>query len=361
MQRFELRRDRLGRVLERMERMGQDQLLLASPDSIDYLTGCRIKPLRRLLVLYLRRGEVPVLIYSSVNGDISIGGAESLRYGPTQRPLSALARRVSRGRLGIDPEWSARFLLPFLEARPDVVPVLGADAVLLTRAVKDAEEQERMRAASRMNDAVFEKAFRAFSGERSEIQMSNRMGRLFEEALGRHMGVAMVSYGPNAANPHHAPTEKRPAPGECVLIDSGKALDGYMSDMTRTGFFQRVSRRDQMLHHIVREANLAGIAAVRPGIPGREVDRAARAVIERAGYGPFFVHRTGHGIGMEGQETPSIDGGCALILEPGMCFTVEPGIYLPGRLGIRIEDVVMVTETGAETLNHYTKALQIVG
>lgn len=358
---YSLRQDRLERVWTEMAAMGLDQMVVTSPTSIDYLTGCAIKPFEQLYVLYLRRGEMPALYYSAVNGVRTISGTEDRMYGPQDSPLKELAQSLFSGRLGVDKDWSARFLLPLMEARPDITPVLASAALDRVRMIKDRREQEKMRRASRMDDGVFEKGFRMLTGSLSELQMSNQMGRLFEEAIGRHMGVSMVSYGANAANPHHSPTEKYLAPGECVLIDSGKALNKYMSDMTRTAFFQTVSQEDRELYQIVLEANLAGIQAARAGDPVRSVDRAAREVIEKAGYGPFFIHRTGHGIGMEGHEYPSIDQDCDLILQPGMCFSVEPGIYLPGRVGIRIEDVVMITEEGTEVLNRYTKELQILG
>lgn len=358
---YKLRQDRLNRILDQLERMGLDQMLITSPVSIDYLTGCLVKPFEQLYALYIRRGDCPVLFYSSVNGELAISCVEGRMYGPEADPMAALAKTVAPGKLGIDKEWSARFLLPLMEARTDVSPVLSSSAIDHARMIKDLEEQEKMRQASHMDDGVFEKGFQMISGDCTEIQMSNQMGHLFEEAIGRHMGVSMVSYGANAANPHHRPTEKYLKPGECVLIDSGKALNKYMSDMTRTAFFQKVSCQERDLYQIVLEANLAGIQAAKAGVPVYEVDRAARRVIDRAGYGPFFVHRTGHGIGMEGHEYPSIDQNCKLILQPGMCFSVEPGIYLPGKVGIRIEDLVMITDQGTEVLNHYTKELQIVG
>ncbi|MCJ7837107.1 Xaa-Pro peptidase family protein [Cuneatibacter sp. NSJ-177] len=353
--------ERLNRVLAQMERMGLSQMILSSPYTIDYLTGVWIKPFERMYVLYLRTGEIPVLFYGSVNGSITVQGAETVSCGPMDRPVRMLADRLSPGTVGVDREWSARFLLPLMEYRPDVRLVQGAEAVELVRMVKDPEEQERMRQASRMDDGVFERAFQSITGEETELQLSNRMGHFFEEAIGTHMGVSMVAFGANAANPHHAPGHEKPARGGCILIDSGKALNKYMSDMTRTVFFQEVSQRHRELYQIVREANQAGIETIRPGIDAVEVDRAARKVIEEAGYGPFFVHRVGHGIGREGHEYPSIGGFAGVTLEPGMCFTVEPGIYLSGEVGIRIEDVVLVTKTGVEVLNHYRKDLQVIG
>lgn len=320
-----------------------------------------MKPLERMYVLYIRADEIPVMIYGNVNGTVMVQGAETISYGPKDNPVRILADRLSPGTVGVDREWAARFLLPLMEYRPDIKLILGANAIERVRMVKEPEEQEKMRQASRMDDRVFERGIQSITGEETELELSNRMGRFFEEAIGKHMGVSMVAFGSHAANPHHSPGHKKIERGGCILIDSGKALNKYMSDMTRTVFFREASQRHRDLYQIVREANQAGIEAVRPGITAAEVDKAARRVIEDAGYGPYFVHRVGHGIGLEGHEYPSIDESCDVILEPGMCFSVEPGIYLNGEVGIRIEDVVMVTETGVEVLNYYTKELQVIG
>lgn len=357
---FKLREDRLARVMCELDKLGLDQMIVASPVSIDYLTDYIIKPFEQFYVLYLRAGQTPIMYRSMVNGVVHIEGIDLRDYGPLDRPVEWLASEIKAGKLGIDQEWNARFLLPLLQLRTDIEPVLASEAIERVRVIKDADEMEKMRQASLMDDGVFERGFSMINAERTELQMSNLMGRLFEEAIGKHMGVSMVSYGANAANPHHRPTQKTLQKGECVLIDSGKALNKYMSDMTRTAFLGHVSDRHRDLYNIVLEANLAGIDAARAGEPAGAVDRAARAVIERAGYGEYFIHRVGHGIGLEGHEFPSISSDCDVILQPGMCFSVEPGIYLPGEVGIRIEDIVMVTENGTEVLNHYTKELQVL-
>lgn len=357
---YKLREDRLVRIMRELESLGLEQMVIASPVNIDYLTGYLIKPFEQFYVLYLCSGKLPTLYCSEVNGTVEIEGIDVRTYGPLEEPLAWLASELKSGRLGIDQTWSARFLLPLLQKRSDLVPVLSSAAIEYVRMIKDSEEMAKMRRASLMDDGVFERGFAMIDGERTEVQMSNLMGHLFEKAIGKHMGVSMVSYGINAANPHHQPTEATLKPGECVLIDSGKALDKYMSDMTRTAFYGHVSERHRALYEIVLEANLAGIAAAKESALASAVDHAAREVITKAGFGEYFIHRVGHGIGLEGHEFPSIDAHCDIVLQPGMCFTVEPGIYLPGEIGIRIEDVVMITENGTEVLNQYTKELQII-
>jgi Xaa-Pro dipeptidase len=171
----------------------------------------------------------------------------------------------------------------------------------------------------------------------------------------------IVSGGPNAANPHATPTERKLQRGDLLVVDWGAAFDGYISDLTRTFAVGEVDAECATIHRIVQEANAAGRAASKPGAACAEVDKAARAVIEAAGYGKFFTHRTGHGIGMEGHEDPYMRGDNMQILEVGMAFTVEPGIYLPNRNGVRIEDNVVITETGADCLSDMPREMRVVG
>ena len=163
--------------------------------------------------------------------------------------------------------------------------------------------------------------------------------------------LAYVSAGPNSANPHASPTERKLQKGDLLVVDWGAAYDGYISDLTRTFAVGEVDAEYEKIHKIVQEANAAGRAAGKPGVPCANVDKAARDVIEKAGYGVYFNHRTGHGIGMEGHEEPYMRGDNMQLLEPGMAFTVEPGIYLPGRNGVRIEDNGVITEDGADVLS----------
>jgi Xaa-Pro dipeptidase len=171
----------------------------------------------------------------------------------------------------------------------------------------------------------------------------------------------IVSAGPNSANPHASPSDRKLERGDLLVIDWGAAFDGYISDLTRTFAVGEVDAECATIHRIVQDANAAGRAAAKPGIPCADVDKAARAVIEAAGYGPFFTHRTGHGIGMEGHEEPYMRGDNMQILETGMAFTVEPGIYLPNRNGVRIEDNVVITSSGADVLSSMPREMRVVG
>jgi Xaa-Pro dipeptidase len=170
----------------------------------------------------------------------------------------------------------------------------------------------------------------------------------------------IVSSGPNSANPHAVPSDRKLHNGDLLVVDWGAAVDGYISDLTRTFAVGKVDEEYHKIHQTVLEANAAGRAAAQPGVPCANVDIAARTVIEKAGYGQYFTHRTGHGIGLEPHEDPYMRSGNMKLLEPGMTFTVEPGIYLPGRNGVRIEDNIVITDKGAECLSDMPRKLRVV-
>ncbi len=171
----------------------------------------------------------------------------------------------------------------------------------------------------------------------------------------------IVSGGPHSADPHATPSDRPLQKGDLLVIDWGAASQGYISDLTRTFAIGEIEPEYQRIYELVRLANQAGRAAGRPGIPAGQVDQAARDVIEDSGYGKYFFHRVGHGIGMEAHEPPYMFGENTLILEPGMAYTVEPGIYLPGRGGVRIEDNVVISADGAETLSDLPRELITLG
>ena len=171
----------------------------------------------------------------------------------------------------------------------------------------------------------------------------------------------IVSAGPNSANPHASPSDRKLQGGDLLVVDWGATVDGYISDLTRTFAVGEVEPEFKKIAEIVLRANQAGRAAGRPGVACANVDKAARAVIEQAGYGKYFTHRTGHGIGMEGHEEPYMRGDNMQMLYPGMAYTVEPGIYLPERGGVRIEDNVVVTKDGVDVLSDMPRQLRIVG
>ncbi len=242
--------------------------------------------------------------------------------------------------------------------------MLNADPVMdQLRVVKSAEEIAQIRAAIAISEAALNDVIADIQPGISEREIANR---LLMAQLNRGGGPVpfepLVQSGPNAADPHGAPGDRLIRSGEMLLIDFGTTSGGYASDITRTFMVgESPPEHFREVYEAVKAANAAGRAAAKPGVPCQVVDQATRAVIEEAGFGAYFTHRTGHGLGLGAHESPSVDKSNQTPLEPGMVFTVEPGIYIPGEIGVRIEDDVLITDDGAESLTNYPRDLTVVG
>jgi Xaa-Pro dipeptidase len=239
----------------------------------------------------------------------------------------------------------------------------ASDVLAGLRLRKEQAEIEAMRRAVKIAQNALEATIPLIKTGMTEKELSAELVvQLLKHGSDPEMPFApIVSGGPNAANPHASPSDRKLQTGDLLVVDWGATYDGYISDLTRTFAVGEVDEEWQKIHRIVQEANAAGRAAAKPGAPCAGVDKAARNVIEKAGYGTYFTHRTGHGIGMEGHEEPYMRGDNMQRLEPGMAFTVEPGIYLPNRNGVRIEDNVVITETGADVLSDMPREIRKVG
>ena len=239
----------------------------------------------------------------------------------------------------------------------------ASEALSALRLRKDQAEIEAMRRAVKIAQDALEATIPLIKMGMTEKELSSELVvQLLKHGSEPEMPFApIVSGGPNSANPHASPTERKLQAGDLLVVDWGATYDGYISDLTRTFAVGEVDEEYEKIHKVVQAANAAGRAAARPGVPCAAVDQAAREVIENAGYGQYFTHRTGHGIGMEGHEEPYMRGDNMQLLEPGMAFTVEPGIYLPDRNGVRIEDNVVITETGTDVLSDMSREIRTVG
>ena len=265
------------------------------------------------------------------------------------------------GRLGVDKVWPSQFIIRLMEALPGLTPALGSAPVDEARMCKDAEEIARMRESSRMNDEALRRTLGQLREGMTELELQDAYLRNAKEVGGEGGSFTPITcFGANCAEPHHDNDGTRLKRGDSVILDVGLMHRRYASDMTRTAFFGFATDEQKRVYDVCRRANEAGRAAVRPGLPMCEFDRAARRVIEDAGYGKYFIHRTGHGIGLEVHEHPDNSSTSQTIARPGMCFSVEPGIYLPGSFGVRVEDLVVVTEDGCETLNALPRDLLIL-
>jgi Xaa-Pro dipeptidase len=264
-------------------------------------------------------------------------------------------------RAGVEPECLRLLEMRLLDA---AIPGLRlADAAVMSdlRMHKDAEEVACMRTAIAIAQAGLTAALPLIKIGMTEKELSAEIGAQVRRAGGEGPSDPMVESGPNSANPHASVSDRKLCAGDLLVIDFGARFHGYCADITRTFAVGDVEAEFEKIVSIAGQANAAGRAVVRPGLPAGEVDRAARAVIEQAGYGPYFTHRTGHGLGSEPHEEPYIFAENRLPLEPGMVFTVEPGIYLPERGGARVEDDVLVTADGAESLSDMPRELVRVG
>jgi Xaa-Pro aminopeptidase len=228
------------------------------------------------------------------------------------------------------------------------------------RAVKDEHELGALRRAGRAADETFRQILAMPFQGRAEEEIAHELADLLVRNGHERADFTIVASGPNAASPHHEPGGRTILPHDAVVMDFGGELAGYLSDTTRTVVVTELPDGFEQAYAAVQEAQAAAVDAVRPGLEAQEIDRAARTIIDAAGFGERFIHRTGHGIGLELHEPPYMVEGDRTVLEPGMTFSVEPGIYLEGRFGIRIEDIVAVSSDGVERLNRSTRELQIV-
>ena len=233
-------------------------------------------------------------------------------------------------------------------------------ALPMLRAIKDADEIERLVAAGAAADATLEEIVKVRFAGRTENEVAADLAALLRKHGHSQVDFTVVGSGPNGANPHHEAGDRTIQEGDMVVLDFGGLKDGYGSDTTRTVHVGEPTDEEREVFEIVRRAQQAGFEAVRPGVACQEIDRAARKVITDAGYGEYFIHRVGHGIGITTHEPPYMVEGEEHPIEPGMCFSIEPGIYLPGRFGVRIEDIVVVTEDGGRRLNNTDREMRIV-
>lgn len=353
--------DRIERVLEKMDGMGLDQMLVSDPAGIWYLTGVHVEPHERLFAFLIRRDGKHCLFLNRLF-QVSQDTFAEVWFSDTDDPIGLIAEKIDPEKpLGIDKDWRAGFLIPLTERCPKMKPVLASACVDDCRAVKDPAEIALMREASRINDRVNRLASEYVKPGMTEKQVAEFINREFMRQGADSSFTTIVCFGANAADPHHEPDDTVLEEGQCVLIDMGCVRDRYCSDMTRTFICGNPEPEFERVYQLVREANERAEAFIRPGVRFCDIDAAARDYITAAGYGEYFNHRLGHFIGQDVHEKGDVSSANTAEAKPGMIFSIEPGVYLPGRFGVRIEDLVLVTENGCEPLNREDKSLRTVG
>lgn len=359
--------DRMDRANAEAEREGFVAVMVAPSPDLAYLTGYDPMPLERPTLLILRPGSDPVMLVPELERALAqgspVGSAiELVGWVDGADPYAVAATLVSGpGRIAVgDRLWSAH-LLGLQRAIPDASFAPASSVIARLRAVKDDDELAALRRAGRGADEAFRQiCAMTFLGRREEEIAADLAELLIRHGHDR-ADFTIVASGPNSASPHHEPTGRTMLPRDAVVMDFGGELGGYFSDTSRTVVVGEPPVGFESVYQVVHEAQEAAFRAVEPGVAAQEIDRVARRIIEDAGYGERFIHRTGHGIGLEVHEPPYLVEGSDWALEPGTTFSIEPGIYLEGAFGVRIEDIVAVTSDGAERLNRSSRDLQVVG
>ncbi|MBN2551014.1 MAG: aminopeptidase P family protein [Anaerolineales bacterium] len=360
---------RQARLSAALQRTGLEALALNPGPSLVYLTGLNFHLMERPVIAIFAPQAAPTLVMPELETAKAAAlpfPAQVFPYGEDPSTWQEVFKRAMQAgsldgrQIGVEPT-RLRFLeLRFLEGAAPAAHFVSAEQPLAElRMCKDEQEIAHMRRAVQIAQQALQAVLPQIKPGLTERQIAGELTlQLLKAGSEAEFPFApIVSGGPNSANPHAAPSDRPLQTGDLLVIDWGAIYQGYISDITRTFAIGPLEDELAAIHRIVEQANAAGRAAAGPGVTAEAVDQAARQVIEAASYGPYFIHRTGHGIGMEGHEGPYIRTGSQLRLQPGMTFTIEPGIYLPGRGGVRIEDDMLITPQGAASLSDLPRGL----
>ncbi len=364
---------RLDKLTASLRTSGLDAVALNPGPTLTYLTDLRFHLMERPVVLLVAVGKDPVIVLPELElpkVKLFPYKVNAFAYGENPAEWDSVFRKAVQSlnldgqKIGVEPRQMR--LLEFRHVKagapeadfPDASEVLSA-----LRVCKDPAEVQKMKRAVKVAQDALEATIPFIRVGLTEKEIAAELNvQLLKHGSESELPFPpIVSAGPNSANPHASPSDRKLQRGDLLVVDWGATVEGYISDLTRTFAVGEVDAELKMIAKIVLKANEAGRAAGKPGVPCADVDKAARAVIEKAGYGKYFTHRTGHGIGMEGHEEPYMRGDNMQLLAPGMAYTVEPGIYLPDRNGVRIEDNVVVTKDGVDVLSDMPRELRMVG
>jgi Xaa-Pro dipeptidase len=358
---------------EAIKKAGLEGIALNAGPSLVYFTDLHFHLSERPVVAFFTQNKPPVLVLP----ELESAKVKNLDY--ILLPLTypedpvkwedvfrkgAEAAGLDRGNLGVE-DRRMRFLeLDLIKSAVPKVEILNAvETVAKLRMIKDDSEIAAMQGAVDIAQEAMEATLPLIKVGMTEKEVAAELVmQLFRQGSGTALPFQpIVSAGPNSANPHASPSDQPLAKGDLLVIDWGASVDGYFSDLTRTFGVVEVNAEQEKIHKIVLEANTAARAMAKPGVSCGEVDKAARDVIEKTGYGEYFIHRTGHGLGMEGHEEPYLRADNTMRLEAGMTITIEPGIYVPQKDGVRVEDDVVITEDGLRSFSDMERGLRMVG
>jgi Xaa-Pro dipeptidase len=360
---------RQTRFLEAIQTAGFDALALNAGPTLTYLTGLHFHLSERPVISLFSPGNLPALFLPELEGrkvdglpfalNAFLYSEDPLTWG---KSLSGAvhALKLDGLRIGVEPRRFRVLELRLLEAAiPQAQILSGEDCVAKMRMHKDEVELADMRQAIKVAQNALNATLPFIKTGLTEREIASELTiQILHNGSDSEIPFApIIASGPNSANPHAVPTDRQLQPGDLLIVDWGANVNGYCSDLTRTFVLGEPEQEFSKIAGIVLEANAAARQQAKPGIPAGKLDQAARELIEKAGYGEFFTHRTGHGLGLESHEEPYIRGDNGLLLSSGMTFTIEPGIYLPSRGGVRIEDNLVITANGSETLSDFPRGL----
>ncbi|GAA0078540.1 Xaa-Pro peptidase family protein [Clostridium sp. CTA-5] len=358
-----MKNSRVLKVIKEMELQGLSQIIVTSPASIYYLTGKWIEAGERMVALYLTSSGNHKFIVNKLFPVENNLGIDIVWYTDSDDSVEVLSKVLENDKtLGIDKDWSAKFLIRLMELNVVKGFVNSSPIIDSLRMIKDAEEIELMRKSSQINDRVMLKLQSELKEGMTEKYAQRLLAEIYEqEGASDFSFTPIIAFDTNGADPHSNCGDTKLKKGDTVVLDIGGLYNHYCSDMTRTVFFgEEPNDHKKEIYEIVKQANLNAIKKVKDGVKFSEIDSAARSYIESKGYGEFFTHRTGHSIGLETHDKGDVSSINHDEVKAGMIFSIEPGIYLKDDIGVRIEDLVLVTKDGAEILNSVTKDIIVI-
>ncbi len=362
---------RLQRLTLWLKNSEVDLALIQDPSNLLYLTGFECEPHERLLALFILPGQSPFIVCPRLEENrLRLSGWSNtiITYEDAEDPWQKIAACLKER--GMETFTKAAVEVEQLSyMRAEALRSLSPNSRLISvneelgrlRSVKDDREIETMKKAAHLADEGVKAGIAALKEGCTELDVVAHIEYEMKRKGVRAMSFStMVLFGEKTGDPHGTPGTRRLKKGDLVLFDLGVVWEGYCSDITRTVAFHSIEEETRQIYETVLKAQTAALNACRPGAPIGEIDRVARTIIKEAGYGPYFPHRLGHGLGIEAHESPSIHEENRELFTAGLAFTVEPGVYIPGKGGIRIEDDVVITAEGHERLTRFPKELQIV-
>ena len=358
-----MKENRINNVIKEMQKNNLTQMIVSSPSSLFYLTGKWFHPGNRMVALLIKTNGEHKLVNNKLFPVEEDLGIDIVWYDDIENPVEILAKYVDKAAvLGIDKTWPAHFLLSLMKINAAKNYENSSPIIDNLRMIKDAEEIELMKEASRRNDETMKELWKHLEEGKTEEECTEILKDLYaKNGMNKFSFPPIIAVSPNGADPHHETDNSAIKSGHSIVIDMGGVYKDYCSDMTRTVFFkEEPSEEHKKIYNIVKEANERAIAIIKPGVKFKEIDNVARSYIEEMGYGEYFTHRTGHCIGIDCHDFGDVSAANNNEVKPGMIFSVEPGIYLSGDIGVRIEDLVLVTEDGHERLNKVTKELTVI-